>query len=44
MSKSEFYYLVLVCLSFGSFGIALAGSYLQYRGWLTRRVPAKSRR
>ncbi len=44
MSKSEFYYLVLVCASFSSFGIALAASYLQYRGWLTRQVPAKSRR
>ena len=44
MTNSEFYYLIMVCAAFGSFGIALAGSYLQYRGWLTRQVPVKARR
>jgi hypothetical protein len=44
MPKSEFYYLILVCLSFSGFGIALAASCLQYRRWLTRQVPVKSRR
>ena len=44
MSKNEFYYLILVCLSFSAFGIGLAASYLQYRRWLTRQVPARSRR
>lgn len=44
MTKSEFYYLILVCLSFGGFGLALAASYLQYRGWLGRQAPAKSRK
>ena len=44
MTKSEFYYLILGCASFGAFGLALAASYLNARGWLSRQVPAKSRR
>ena len=44
MSKNEFYYLVLVCAAFGGFGLALGASYLQYRGWLTRQVPVKTRK
>ena len=44
MSKNEFYYLVLVCLAFGGFGVSLGVAYLQYRGWLLRNVPAKSRK
>ncbi len=44
MTKSEFYYLVLVCMAFGGFGLALAASYLQYRGWLSRQAPAETRR
>lgn len=44
MSKSEFYYLVLVCIAFGGFGLALAVSCIQYRGWLSRQTSAKTRR
>jgi hypothetical protein len=44
MSKNELYYLILVCAAFGGFGLALAASYLQYRGWLSRQAPAKTRK
>ncbi len=44
MSKNEFYYLVLVCLAFGGFGLSLAAAYLQYRGWLLKETTAKSRK
>jgi hypothetical protein len=44
MSKNEFYYLILVCLAFGGFGVSLGAAYLQYRGWLLKEAPAKSRK
>lgn len=44
MTKSEFYYLILVCAAFGGFALALATSYLQYRGWRSRQAPADTRR
>jgi hypothetical protein len=44
MSKNEFYYLLLVCMAFGGFGLSLGAAYLQYRGWLLRGAPAKSRK
>jgi hypothetical protein len=41
MTKNELYYLILVCLAFGGFGISLALSCLQYRGWLARNPTAR---
>lgn len=44
MSKNEFYYLLLVCIAFGGFGLSLGAAYLQYRGWLRQGIPIKSRK
>ncbi len=44
MSKNEFYYLLLVCIAFGSFGLSLGAACLQYRGWLQRDARIKSRK
>jgi hypothetical protein len=37
MTNSEFYYLVLVLVAFGTFGIALAVARLQYTAWLRKQ-------
>jgi len=34
MTTNEFYYLLFVLISFGSFGVALAITTLQYKSWV----------
>ena len=34
MTKSEFYYLVMVCGAFTVFGVSMAIGYVRYRRWL----------
>jgi hypothetical protein len=33
MTTPQFYYLLLVILAFGGFGVAVAANYITYRGW-----------
>ena len=44
MTKSEFYYLLLVCMAFGGLALSLGAATLKYRGWLRQDVRAKSRK
>ena len=44
MSNNEFYYLLLVCMSFGGFALSLGAASFQYRAWLRRGVRVKSRK
>ena len=44
MSKNEFYYLLLVCMAFGGFGLSLGAACFQYRGWSRREARVKSRK
>jgi hypothetical protein len=36
MKTNEFYYLVMVCMAFSVFGLALAANYVRYRRLLKR--------
>jgi hypothetical protein len=42
MTTNESYYLILVCLAFGSFGLSLAAACLRYRGWLARSPQSRA--
>ncbi len=44
MSKNEFYYLLLVCMTFGAFGFSLGAACLKYRSWNRQEVRVKSRK
>jgi hypothetical protein len=38
MRSGEFYYLVMVCVAFATFGLVVAANYVQYRQWLKQPV------
>lgn len=44
MSKNEFYYLLLVCIAFGGFGLSLGAACLHYQSWIRREARIKSRK
>ena len=44
MSKNEFYYLLLVCMAFGGFGLSLGAACLKYHGWNRQEGRVKSRK
>jgi hypothetical protein len=44
MSKNEFYYLLLVCMAFGGFGLSLGAACFKYRSWNRQEVRVKSRK
>jgi hypothetical protein len=44
MSNNEFYYLLVVCMAFGVFGLSLGAASFQYRSWLRRGARVKSRK
>ena len=43
MTTPEFYYLLFVLISFGSFAVALIIATLQYKSWVKTRVAAPQR-
>ena len=43
MTTPEFYYLLFVLISFGSFAVALIIATLQYKSWVKTRAPRPQR-
>lgn len=41
MTKNELYYLILLCLAFGGFGVSLGLAYLRYQAWQARNPTAR---
>ena len=39
MTNGQFYYLLLVILSFITFGLGTAIAYVRYRRWLAKQPP-----